>query len=323
MYAEVILHYIFLRSSFLSQAIKPLIFSKGRFLRFRCMCAWKLLYDVLYDAYGPVVGWEKRYHFWYERALLFDTFPIRTSMCPLPFDPENKIAQKAFANYLSIPTTKTIANLNSGLLLEDVCSTLTFYVAKPAFGGMSSGLLCVIDGLVADTGNPPDFTSKRKEALEYISRFGSSKQDFWLVEELCRDEIGCNPMRDFKFFVHSGDILAVQIMSDVQNCSSRSWPPYTYISATVDENFDLMEPWNTEENPFVRELVRNPASLTQKPACWREMVQFAKQLGTYLNIFCRVDFFATTDGAMFCELETLMNYRMISKEAAIKIKYSW
>mmetsp|Transcript_18178 Transcript_18178/g.61833 ORF Transcript_18178/g.61833 Transcript_18178/m.61833 type:complete len:325 (-) Transcript_18178:691-1665(-) len=304
------------------EQLKYVLLSQGRYVRCRCLLRNGSIYQALYDAYGPAIGWEKRYHLWYQQACFWDTYPIRSTLCPLSFDPEDKILQKALAAYLKIPTVETISNIPNINELSQICEEHTSCVVKPAIGGMSAGVMCISDGLDTNTGCPPDFMSLRKSIQEYAAG-KCAKNKWWIVEKLCTDEIGCHPLRDFKVFMNGGNVLAVQIMSDVVYAKTGSWPPYTYVSATVDEDYKLITPWNSVENPFVRSMVSSEDNLTKKPACWKEILKFAKVYGEFLGIFCRIDFFATSEGEKFCEIETLMNCRMLSKEVGRQLKHLW
>mmetsp|Transcript_18142 Transcript_18142/g.61725 ORF Transcript_18142/g.61725 Transcript_18142/m.61725 type:complete len:82 (-) Transcript_18142:1785-2030(-) len=78
--------------------------------------------------------------------------------------------------------------------------------------------------------------------------------------------------------------MAVLIMSDLQYDKEKpvytpgGFAPYTYVSATIDEDYNLIAPWNSATNPFVRLLVGTPAQLTPKPSCWDDMVRSAKHM---------------------------------------------
>mmetsp|Transcript_18242 Transcript_18242/g.61976 ORF Transcript_18242/g.61976 Transcript_18242/m.61976 type:complete len:197 (+) Transcript_18242:505-1095(+) len=196
---------------------------------------------------------------------------------------------------------------------------------------MSAGVTCVKNGIDLFTNSPPDFDMELKNITQYHGPevTANTKDQIWIVEGLQEDELDCFPLRDFKFIMNGGEVLAVMIMSDVQYDGSKpvyggsKEVPYNYLCATVDKDFNLMAPWNSTENPFVRTLVQDKELLTSKPDCWSEMVHYAQKYGAFLNIFCRVDFFATKKGAMFCELETIMNADMFSKQAKNAIMWLW
>mmetsp|Transcript_18204 Transcript_18204/g.61874 ORF Transcript_18204/g.61874 Transcript_18204/m.61874 type:complete len:335 (-) Transcript_18204:300-1304(-) len=312
--------------------MEKLLYTKHGGLRIVALCRLEKVYSLLYDQYGPYIGWLKRYHSWYNQTLFVNSYPMRTLLCPLPFDPENKVAQKAFATYLGIPAVETFDHVTDLASLKLTCEKHESYVLKPAVGGMSVGVSCVRNNVDLSTGKTPDVELEVANVSAYNTKhFGGNKRDYWIVEKLHVDELGCFPLRDFKFILCGGDILAVMIMSEVEyDCSKNTYgksgtdkSPYTYACATVDKDYNLMEPWNSEDNPFVRILVRDHRKLTPKPGCWQEMVKHAQSFGSFLNTFCRVDFFATTEGARFCEIETLMNPMMFSKKTIEDIKHLW
>jgi hypothetical protein len=91
-------------------------------------------------------------------------------------------------------------------------------------------------------------------------------------------------LSDYKFFCFNGEIASCQVIN-------RTGPRAGY-GSFYDENWNSME----AVHPGYPIIKAQP-----KPACLDEMIGQVKKLSRAYQIFVRIDFYATTKGAVFGE----------------------
>ena len=107
----------------------------------------------------------------------------------------------------------------------------------------------------------------------------------FLIEEFLEEEHGVyKVLNDYKFFCFNGEIASCHLINRLG--------PKAGFGSFYDEHWNPMEavhPGYTLVDP------------KPKPECLEEMVQHVKTLSKAYKIFCRIDFYATTKGAVFGE----------------------
>lgn len=156
------------------------------------------------------------------------------------------------------------------------------YVIRPTIGHGSKGVYIMDAGF-------NHFDQKRYTATEILEHL---KHDLeknpnleFLFEEFVQTEDGRYTIpNDFKFLCFNGKVASVAVIDRLSPKEG-----YSYF-------FD--EEWNKMKR--LHHLYPGKEEPT-KPACYDEMLEQAKRLSKAYGIFVRIDFFATSKGAVFCE----------------------
>ena len=158
----------------------------------------------------------------------------------------------------------------------------TQYVIRPTVGHGSSNVFIMNKGL--------NLFDQQHYSPEEIKKSLQKELDShpaleFLFEEFVQSEAGEYTIpNDFKFLCFNGKIASISVIDRVS--------PKVGYSYFYDENWNKMERlhylYPGKDEP-------------EKPACFSEMVEQAKRLSELYEIFVRVDFFATSKGAVFCE----------------------
>ncbi|MBE9586404.1 hypothetical protein IM792_18270 [Mucilaginibacter sp. JRF] len=107
----------------------------------------------------------------------------------------------------------------------------------------------------------------------------------FLFEEFLKNENGKNEiLTDYKFFCFNGEVACIWVIDRLS--------PSEGYSAFYDENWVPMKRV-IEKYP--------PAQYQNQPQCFAEMLRQAKAMSRVYQIFVRIDFYATNDGAVFGE----------------------
>jgi hypothetical protein len=156
------------------------------------------------------------------------------------------------------------------------------YVIRPTIGHSSANVFIMDKGLnyfdqIIYT--PEEIKMALKQAL------GESTRLEFLIEEFLQEEPGkYKILNDYKFFCFNGEIASCQLINRLG--------PKAGFGSFYDENWQPME----AVHPGYTLVPPQP-----KPACLEEMVAYVKTLSKAYKIFCRIDFYATTKGAVFGE----------------------
>jgi hypothetical protein len=94
---------------------------------------------------------------------------------------------------------------------------------------------------------------------------------------------------DYKFHMFGEKCAHITIIERLSNNNSKE-----------NKFWNVTEDWEALPIQFVRTQIPQE-TLPPKPDCWDELCESAKKLGSELGIFMRIDFFATTRGAVFGE----------------------
>ena len=164
------------------------------------------------------------------------------------------------------------------------------FVIKPSRGWSAKNIFVMVDGI-----NQLDRQAyTRNEIIQLLKTntpIETEKKFRILVEEYLVNWDGNKdiPPYDYKFFVFGNSIAFCHIIernSNTDTSKNRHW--------YVDENFESIGmKVITTQTP--------EPQLCAKPDCWDELLQTAKGLGEKLQMFTRIDLYATTRGAVFGE----------------------
>lgn len=164
------------------------------------------------------------------------------------------------------------------------------FVVKPSRGWSAKNIYVMVDGINQLDGQ----TYSRKTIVKLMKEKTDVERDKGLkilIEEylINWDEDTSIPPNDYKFFVFGKKIAFCHIIernSNSDTSKNRHW--------YVDENFESIGmKVITTQTP--------EPEMCEKPSCWDELVNTAIGLGDRLEIFMRIDLYATTRGAVFGE----------------------
>ena len=156
------------------------------------------------------------------------------------------------------------------------------FVIRPSIGHSSGSVFLMNDGLNL-------FDNKHYSNNELVSIMAAKLQEKanmeFLVEAFLQEQPGVYKiLNDYKFFCFNGEIASCQLINrkgpkaGFGSFYNERWEPMK----AVHPGYTLVDP--------------QPA-----PACLEEMVVQVKALSRAYRIFCRIDFYATTEGAVFGE----------------------
>jgi hypothetical protein len=156
------------------------------------------------------------------------------------------------------------------------------YVIRPTIGHGSKGVYIMDGGL-------NHFDQKRYTPLQILKHLQDDLEKNpileFLFEEFVQTEDGRYAIpNDFKFLCFNGTVASIVV---IDRLSPKEGYSYFY-----DEHWNKMK--------RVHHLYPGKVE-PEKPACFDEMLEQAKKLSKAYGIFVRIDFFATSKGAVFCE----------------------
>ena len=259
---------------------------------------------------GEAFIWDKlaaRQLRWYEhdenRELLRDKDNrfVGTAANPFPFTQLDKLKERRFLDSLDVPQPSLLHVLPQESLPDSLVglapSLPTSFAIKPVGAGHSFGVTIVRDGLDLTRNSVPfDVETVARELMELASRgvchheghaFRFNFSSF-LIEELVIDERGFGAPTDYKVFMVGDKLLWIQVHFKAHG--------HTWV-AFVDEAFTLLSQpawdprtcWRTH-----RALVCTDQEmvLARKPRCLPEIIEHSTRLGSRLNLFVRLDWYA-------------------------------
>lgn len=165
------------------------------------------------------------------------------------------------------------------------------YVLKPEKGWSSNNVYCIADG--HDLLNHRDITLM--EIVEELSEneFFKRVKPTVMIEELLVPESKQNSdfvPRDFKFYCFGSKIAMVHVALR-KSVVKTNMNVHHYFDANFKKiPHRIMESRTVLDEPL------------ERPDCWDEMVASVQKIGEALNIYMRIDMFATNRGAVFGEL---------------------
>ncbi|CAN1526354.1 TupA-like ATPgrasp protein [Paracoccaceae bacterium] len=169
------------------------------------------------------------------------------------------------------------------------------FVLKPTMGWSSAGVFLMRDGV--------DWFSKRRLARDDLIRAaksftGSGRQGItgpWIAEELLVSFDGQGrPAPDYKLYCFGPKVVIVQICNRV--------------SLRMRENQNWIRSPEWRPLPFRLQWALYPdPSLPPKPPFLDELLRIASDVGGKLNIFVRIDMYATDRGPVFGEFTDFPN----------------
>lgn len=156
------------------------------------------------------------------------------------------------------------------------------YVVKPVIGHSCNFVYLMANG-VNLMDKRPYTEAEIKEAV--CSAVMQNPYQEFLIEEFVDNEDGEHPIPvDYKFYTFNGEIACIQVIDRLG--------PSTGLTTCYDGH------WNRIDN-IVTCYADAPSQ--RKPACFDEMVDQVKVLSKAYELFVRVDYYATTRGAVFGE----------------------
>jgi hypothetical protein len=193
----------------------------------------------------------------------------------------NKYNSRVFASSLGCQ----VADLYwKGRNLEDIDFNALppQYVIRPTIGHGSKGVYIMDEGL-------NHFDQKRYTPLQILKHLQDDLEKNpileFLFEEFVQTEDGRYAIpNDFKFLCFNGTVASIVV---IDRLSPKEGYSYFY-----DEHWNKMK--------RVHHLYPGKDE-PEKPECFDEMLEQAKRLSKAYGIFVRIDFFATSKGAVFCE----------------------
>jgi hypothetical protein len=129
-------------------------------------------------------------------------------------------------------------------------------------------------------------TYLKEDIKEILAKALSTNRKLeFLFEEFVRTESGVYKIPDdYKFYMFNGEIACIQVIN-------RTGPSKGF-TTFYNENWQVMENVNT---------YYPKGEYQQPPKCLQEMIVKAKELSRSYEVFVRIDFYATDNGAVFGE----------------------
>lgn len=227
---------------------------------------------------------------------------VGTAANPFPFTQLDKLAERAFLDRFGVPQPRLLHSIP----ITDLRSELpklaprlpSSFVVKPVGAGHSFGVTVVRDGVNVSRGGVPfDAAAVADEFISMGNAGGCQHEGHFflfnfsrvLIEECVLDELGLPTPSDYKIFVLGPSVLWVQL--HFKTPDGLAWVAF------VDREFNLLpqpawDPttcWRTHHALIVTE---PRAVAPRKPRCWAEMMRQATRLGSHLQIFVRLDWYA-------------------------------
>mmetsp|Transcript_20750 Transcript_20750/g.70612 ORF Transcript_20750/g.70612 Transcript_20750/m.70612 type:complete len:375 (+) Transcript_20750:91-1215(+) len=203
----------------------------------------------------------------------------------------DKLKQKEFVQRLGVKIPKTLSVLNASQILETGEIPQCDFVLKPTNSFKSRGLF-IRKGKIDIVRNKPFIWSTVQEKIKQLQQKKVVTDSAYVFEELLTAEDGdtCPPPL-YKFFVLGNQILRILYISQYDINTHKAG-----IAGVTEEYIHFQDTW-CEANEFIDK----SCALPPKPECWNEMLSAVKLIGDKVKIFTRVDFFATSQGAVFGE----------------------
>ena len=194
-----------------------------------------------------------------------------------------KVEGETYMKSLGHPVPEIYGRFPTLHHLPDLRDLPTNVVLKPELGHSSYGVFLMKDGV-------NQFDGRRLSRSDIIAAAGSHADTPYMAEELLQDFDGRpGTPRDFKFFCFGPEIVAVHVFernSVVEGWRNRHW------YRTADwKPLKIRLRWD-----FWPE-----RSHIEKPPFWDDMVRIVADVGGRLNLFMRIDMYATTRGPVFGE----------------------
>ena len=156
------------------------------------------------------------------------------------------------------------------------------YVIRPTVGHSSGNVFVMNDGYnLFDNSSYEAAEIRGKLALKLAEK---PRLEFLIEEFLQEEPDQCKVLNDYKFFCFNGEIASCQLINRLG--------PKAGFGSFYDEHWNPMK----AVHPGYTLVAPKP-----RPECLEEMVQQVKILSEAYKIFCRIDFYATTKGAVFGE----------------------
>lgn len=156
------------------------------------------------------------------------------------------------------------------------------YVIRPTIGH-SSGNVFIMNNRLNLFDNLVYTETEIRQKLH--ARLAELPRLEFLIEEFLQEQPGTyKVLNDYKFFCFNGEIASCQLINRLG--------PKAGFGSFYDAHWNPME----AVHPGYTLVPAQPA-----PACLEEMVAHVKRLSCTYGIFCRIDFYATTKGAVFGE----------------------
>jgi hypothetical protein len=174
--------------------------------------------------------------------------------------------------------------------IPDVASLPSRFVVKPSRGWSAKNTFVMVDGF-----NQLDGHAYAREgivqALKQNTSIDEDRSLKVLIEEYLEHWNGEShrPPYDYKFHMF-GDHLAFCLIVERNSISNPALNRYWYVDAA----------YQPLDEGVITRCPANP-SLPERPICWDDLVDMATSLGKKLDMFMRIDLYATTRGAVFGE----------------------
>ena len=163
------------------------------------------------------------------------------------------------------------------------------FALKPINGHSSAGVFLMRDGFDLVRKRPFTRDQLIRSALSCKGTGAEAVNGEWVAEELLFNfDDPTTPARDYKFYCFGPKVVAIAIhqATGLKDLSYRAWqrdPDWQPLPCQLR--------WNRHPEP----------TAVTRPPFLDEMVQLASDAAGRLNIFVRVDLFASQRGPVFCE----------------------
>lgn len=200
-----------------------------------------------------------------------------------------KIKGQKFVESLGLPTPERFFVGDKIESIPNFADLPEKFVIKPSRGWSSNNVFVMNKGINMLDGK----AWSRDEIIEFISSQPSVNENAktklmieeYLVHWSDEDKIA----DDYKFFMFGSKIAYVSIIerNDGKDMkSNRFW--------NVSEDWELID-FQIMQSQLPEK------SLPEKPDCWGQLCEMAKEIGSTINMFMRVDLYATSRGPVFGE----------------------
>mmetsp|Transcript_22436 Transcript_22436/g.76210 ORF Transcript_22436/g.76210 Transcript_22436/m.76210 type:complete len:402 (+) Transcript_22436:122-1327(+) len=269
---------------------------------------------LLYQAFGYQWKWGELYPVkigspFLTRLLFWLNITYVVCEKRLIFHSLQRVAQKEFVQQFGVKTPRTIASITKERLLNnEVNLPHGDFVLKSKENTGHTPIFIVQKGADIARKVPTGLTDIQQQLLHTPSQCNE-----YLIEELLLDEMSrsCPPSK-YKVFVLGKRILKIFYFT-----TTYDGPSVSYNVACIDENHERCE------TSWLRTDIKNLISdfeLPAKPKCWGEMLAAAIILGSEIETFSLLNFYATTCGAVFGGISYDFNEWAWSKECSYELQ---
>jgi hypothetical protein len=204
-----------------------------------------------------------------------------------------KVAGQEFARSFGMQVPVLYTTITSIVDLPNFSDLPDTFVLKPITGHSSNNVFALRNGINI-------FDQKHYSRDDLVSHIGQTsggqQRSKFLIEELLQNFDGKPGIpNDYKFYCFGENIALIQVIE--RNST---------VDRSINKQWFLTEDWRPL-GLHIKRLEKPETSLPARPDFLEAMASLVKGMGAYLNMFMRIDMYATTRGPVFGELTPFPN----------------